>query len=430
MAVNPLPIIITLVGAYMLVKLGFFFILHPHRVGRELLRALKNRSLRRNLFLALAGTLGVGNVLGVCVGISVGGAGSVFWMLVSVPFAAVLKYSEVALSSDCRIKSRSEDGGGMAAVMRQTLGKGGVTLSLLYAACVLLLGLVMGAALQSAAVRSVTGEIFDTPPVVLGFLFTVLIVLSVMRGEKIIEKITSIAIPVTTIIYILVTVAIVTVNLEGLGSVIQEIFLDAVTPKAASGGLLGFLTTGAVREGFSRGLLSNEAGAGTSSMALAREEGEPRVLGLLGIVEVFFDTFLLCTLTALAVLSVYHGGASMPFGLELILDAASLSLGSVFSLIIRLCVVLFAYSTVICWYYYSTEALYFLSGKKSAILFTPLYAAFVLLGFLFESSAFILLTDALMLILTCLSCLTVIKSSDRVRKLSEPYMNIKIVRRN
>ena len=100
MKFNPLCIIVTLAGAYLLVKLRFFFIVHPIRTARLIGGSIRRRETARSLFLALAGTLGVGNVMGVAVGLLAGGAGSVFWMLVSSLFASVLKYSEIVLSSD------------------------------------------------------------------------------------------------------------------------------------------------------------------------------------------------------------------------------------------------------------------------------------------------------------------------------------------
>ena len=431
MLINPLPIIITLVGVYMLIKLRFFLLLHPLRTGRKLGEALGHRSALRSLCLALAGTLGVGNVLGVCVGISVGGAGSVFWMLVSAPFAAVLKYSEVTLSADSR--SRSDCGGasfgGMFYVIKDRFRRLGAPLAVLYATGVLLLGLVMGAGLQSNAVRGVTGGFLDTPPTVLGALFALVIIFSVIKGAGIIEKITAVVIPLTTIVYIAITSAVIIASSDRLVQVIADIIDSALTPLGAVGGALGFLTMGAVREGFCRGLLSNEAGAGTSGMAHAREGRlSPSSLGLMGVVEVVFDTVILCSLTAFAVLTALPEGVGSLSGMELILSAVVSTLGAPLAHAVRLCVFLFAYSTVICWYYYGCEAHRFLFGDRPPYLYFPLYTLFVFLGFLIDSAHLITLTDFLMLILTLLTCLTLIKSSDRIRELSELGGLIKLKR--
>ncbi len=432
MLVNPIPIIITAVGIFLLIKLRFFFILHPVRTGRRLVGGMRVGSAFRSLCLALAGTLGVGNILGVCVGLSVGGAGSVFWMLASTPFAAVLKYSEVTLCADNLSRPWGDDDashGGMFYVMRGTWRHLGKPLSVIYALGVLLLGLVMGAGLQSNAVRGVTDGFLDTPPAVLGGIFALILLFSVVKGAKIIEKITAFVIPVTTVVYILLTCAVIMICSDRLPEVVSEIMTEAFTPGAIGGGVLGFLTTGAVKEGFSRGLLSNEAGAGTSSMALARDSRlHPSDLGLMGIAEVVFDTVLLCSLTAFAVLCAIPEELSSLSGMELILSAVGSVLGTPFADAIRLCVFLFAYSTVICWYYYGCEAHRFLFGECMPYLYFPIYIFFAFLGFVTDSGLLIYFTDLFMLVLTLLTCVTLIKNSGRIRRLSELGGIIKLKR--
>lgn len=423
MLVNPIPIIITAVGIFLLIKLRFFFIFHPVRTGRKLVGAISVGSAFRSLCLALAGTLGVGNILGVCVGLSVGGAGSVFWMLASVPFAAVLKYSEVTLCADnlsCPWGNDGRSHGGMFYVMRRTWRCFGKPFSVIYAVGVLLLGLVMGAGLQSNAVRGVTNGFLDTPPTVLGGIFALILIFSVVKGAKIIEKITALVIPMTTVIYILLTCAVIIICSDRLPTVVSEIMSEAFTPGAVGGGILGFLATGAVKEGFSRGLLSNEAGAGTSSMALARDSRlHPSALGLMGIAEVVFDTVLLCSLTAFAVLCAIPEELASLSGMELILSAVGSVLGTPFADTVRLCVFLFAYSTVICWYYYGCEAHRFLFGERVPYLYFTVYVFFAFLGFVTDSGLLIYFTDILMLVLTALTCVTLTKNSGRIRRLSE-----------
>ena len=419
MQFNPLVIIVTLTGAYLLVRLRFFFILHPVRTAKTVTGALKKRESLTSLTLALAGTLGVGNIFGVAVGILCGGAGSVFWMLVSALFASVLKYAEVLLTHDAHGRECGEKRQGMTAVIRHSLGRLGPIASVIYSSSTVLLSLFMGAALQSLTAVDAMSEIFDTPPTVAVAMLALLTLFAIIGGVKIIERVTAAVIPLTTIVYIALSVAVLAVCRERIPTALGAIVSGALSSRGAIGGVFGFLTSRAVSEGYSRGLLSNEAGAGTSSLAHARAGAlNPAVSGLLGIIEVFFDTVVLCTLTALAVLvgvpdpSLYSGGMSLVFG------AFTSALGNAFGAPLAACILSFAYSTVICWYFYGSESLTLLTGKRRA-LFLPVYVFFVLLGAVIDDGLLVLVTDVLLLVMTLLTNLALVKSSDRIVTLSE-----------
>ncbi len=423
MSFSPLPIIITVAGLYLLIKLRFFFILHPVRSFGRALRTLRRPGKLGSFTLALAGTLGVGNVFGVCVGIIVGGAGSVFWLLVSTLFSSVLKYAEVLLSSD----NKSHEGGGMFYTVRNTYKRIGHPLSLIYAALCLLLAFVMGAALQSSTVISTSDGIFDTPPYITALLMSLLVAASVLGGGRIIGKITLIIIPLTTIIYITLAAGIILPNLYRIGDILSLILHSAVAPKAGVGGVLGFLLGAPFREGYSRGILSNEAGAGTSTLAHATSaDDEPATAGLLGILEVFFDTALLCMLTALAVLLAIPNPDAYDSGMSLIIDAFSSGFGSTAAYLLLFCVFAFAYSTVICWYYYGNECVRQLFGGEYKLLYFPVFLAFMLFGYLINESTLVLLSDLLLLLLTVITVPTLIKNSDRLLYLSESSGILKI----
>ncbi|MBQ2793961.1 MAG: sodium:alanine symporter family protein [Clostridia bacterium] len=420
MKFNPLVIIVTLTGAYLLIRLRFFFLLHPVRTAGYVLKGLKRKETARALFLALSGTLGVGNVVGVAVGIITGGAGSVFWMLVSTLFAAALKYGEVTLATDGI--SRSEEGvrGGIHTALCRFFGRLGGMLALIYSTCTVLLSFFMGATLQSSALVGGIGAIFDTPPTVIAIILAFFVLFSVVFGTRVIEKITAVVIPLTTIVYIILTLSVVFVCKERLPDAVTAILRGAFTARGAFGGALGFLFSRAVSEGFSRGLLSNEAGAGTSSAAHARGSSlHPAMCGLMGIAEVVFDTTLLCSLTALAILCAVPNTSLYTDGISLVY-AAVLSLGAPAGAILAFCICAFAFSTVICWYFYGTEAYYSLFGRRSAVLL-PIYLAFVLLGSRLSATPVIFVTDVLLLIMTAITSLLLIKKSDRICTLSEGF---------
>ena len=206
----------------MLVKLKFFYIIHPFSTARKVLRASRAKGAFSSLALALAGTLGVGNVFGVCLGIIIGGAGSVFWLFVSAVVSAVLKYSEVVISHDNLLHTGEGAKGGMFYTINAAFSRTGKGMSIIYAASCLLLSLVMGSALQSGTVRETTSEIFNTPPAFVAIFLTFAIAVSILGGVRIISKITAVAIPVTTIIYILLTFCVIIVNRANLAGAISD----------------------------------------------------------------------------------------------------------------------------------------------------------------------------------------------------------------
>ena len=404
----------------MLFRLRFFFLLHPIRAMKKAMASVKNTDTAKSVTLALAGTLGVGNVFGVCLGIIIGGSGSVLWLLVSSIFASALKYSEVTLSFDNLEHTRSGVAGGMIYTLRGLGGRLGVPLSYLYAVFCLFLSLVMGSALQCGTVAETVGEIFDTPPLFVGTVFALVVFISIIGGVKIIEKITLIAIPLSTIIYIIITLSIIVIHADRLPAVIADICASALRPESGIGGLLGFIVSPALREGYSRGLLSNEAGCGTSSMAHTRSGIlNPASAGLMGIVEVVFDTVILCSLTAFSVLTAVPSPSDYSNGMSLILTAVGSTLGSGFQLILLALVVVFAYSTVVCWYYYGTVTFGYLTRGRLVFLFLPLYLAFVVLGAVCDNRRLVYLTDCSMLVLALSTVFALIKKSDRVVALSE-----------
>ena len=416
MLFNPLPIMISALGVYLLFKVRAFFLIHPIKTARLCIKTASKKDAFRSLSLALAGTLGVGNVLGVAVGLIIGGAGSVFWLFVSTVFAAAIKYSEVLVCS-----KYSEGGGGMISAARQSVKRGGKALAALYALCVVLLSLVMGAALQCGTVTECLDFSVSVPGYVTAPVLAALVLVAVTGGAGLIEKITAVVIPVTTVLYIALTVSVIVIKRDGIAEAVSLIFSSAFTTRAAGGGILGFLAGAPFREGYSRGILSNEAGAGTSSFAHGRSEGvSPEVHGIMGVAEVFFDTALLCMLTALSVLLSVPDVSLYTEGMPLILDGIGSVLGEGSRYLISFSVFAFAYATVICWYYYGECAFsYFSVGKRWGAVFTVVYIAFVSFGFLPGNITLVKITDALMVVLASVTFITLIKNSDGIKRPSE-----------
>ena len=419
MLIDILPVLLALVGSYFLIKLRFFFVLHPIRTASRTLRAVRDKRVLRSFCLALAGTLGVGNVFGVALGILIGGAGSLFWLLASMVFAMVIKYAEVVISSD-NLYHDTDTHGGFFYVIRLSFKRLGSLLSHSYALATLLLSLFLGASLQTDAVRESVYEIIDFPRHYLAIILVLITFVSIVGGAKRIEKISVIIIPLTTIIYISLMFGIVVANIDRLGEVIEGILRSAFTLKGMAGGGVGFLMSEPIREGFARGMLSNEAGAGTSAMAHARSGViSPSTAGLFGIFEVWFDTGLVCMLTGLSILLSVPDYSCFDGGMQLVMYSVGNLFGAAGKYAVLLCVFALAYATVICWYYYGSESFAQLFGKRRKAVFLPLFLIFVAYGCFANAYTLVSVTDALMTVATLLTLSALIKNSDRIRHLSE-----------
>jgi AGCS family alanine or glycine:cation symporter len=375
----------------------------------------KKKSIE-SLALALAGTLGVGNITGVGMGIIIGGSGSIFWLFISSIFSSVLKYSETVLSIDA-LKNKS--GGGMMRVIKSSFKRLGAPLSIVYAICCVFLALTMGSALQSNAVSDSAIECGVTPALPIAIFVFITIFAIVKFGIKM-EKITAIIIPLTTILYILLSFWVIIANISKLPYTVSLILKSAFTPDSMGGGIMAFLLSKKLSEGYARGILSNEAGAGTSSLAhIKNSDADPVSQGLIAMCEVFFDSTLLCTLTALVILLSVPDPTAFQNGAALVSFAFKNSLGDIAPLLLLLMIFLFAISTSLCWYYYGRASLEFVFNSYRAPWFELLFILSLILGAVFDSIFIISFTDALLLVLALLSLSAIIKGSDRIIHLSE-----------
>lgn len=407
-----LPFVITALGGFLLIKLRFFPILHPRRVARGMLRAVGEQGGYSSLALALAGTLGVGNIFGVAIAISIGGAGSVFWLFVSGIFAAVIKYAETTVCTDL---SQNKGQGGMMYAIREKL-RCGRALGALYAALCIALSFVMGGAMQSSAAISAAALTIGHGPI-FPILFVILTFAFVIGKKERIKSVTATLVPLAAVIYISSAMIVIIKNASLLPDIISGILRSAFTPTAAGGGLIGSLVVSPMVRGFATGILSNEAGAGTSSMAhTSGSSTSPAEAGLLAMCEVIFDTVILCMLTAFAILlSVREPLGTNTASLVVEALSAAYSGGGI---MLTVSIFAFALATAVCWYFYGRVALGYFT-HRGGVAFLALYLLFVGFGSLFDCSGFAALADVILLALTLLTAPVIIKSSDRVRALSE-----------
>ena len=368
------PILLFGVGLYYTLALRGFYLLHPLRCFRLLFGGRREGGISpfRALTVALAGTLGVGNIVGVASALYLGGAGAVLWMLVSALLAMVLKYAEITLALRHR-RPTPEGGftGGAPYYVEDGLKTKGLPrlgrfLAVAFAILCLVNAITMGSLLQINAAAGAMETGFGVPPLITGGVVAVLAVVTVLGGAKRISALTEKLVPFMTVGFLVVCAAVLILRRDRIPAAITAIWKDAFTVNSAGAGLLGFLTSRGIRFGVMRGLVSNEAGCGTAPMAHAAADTDlPARQGLFGLVEVFVDTVLLCTVTALCILVSDSGPHAYGEDVTHTAGAAFSSvLGEWAGGFFALSILLFGVATVICWAHYGMTCVQYLFGGE------------------------------------------------------------------
>ena len=348
---------------------------------------------------ALAGTMGTGNIAGVAGAIALGGPGAVFWMWVSAFFGMTTKYAEIILA--VKFRKRNSEGdfvGGPMYYITGGLGKGFKWLAVLFSifGAVAALGIgnmvqvnTAANALVSLAHEFNVGEsasVFTSDMALrlaLGLIISVLTALVLLGGIKRIGSVTEKVIPAMSILYIIGAVFIMFLNIEKIFPVLKAIVVGAFAPEAVLGGAFGVGIMSSMRYGIGRGVFSNEAGLGSSSIAhAATSETDPVKQGLFGIFEVFADTIVVCTLTALTILmsgvSVSYGHAA---GAELTISAFATAFGGkTAGIFIAIETAFFAVSTILSWSLYGCRCAEYLFGTRAISTYKVVYILFIVIG--------------------------------------------------
>lgn len=346
------------------------------------------------LCTALAATVGVGNIAGVATAIVSGGPGAIFWMWLAAFLGMMTNYSENVLGIFYRRKnSKGEWCGGAMYYLQDGLGsyphckKLGRVLAVLFACFAVLASFGIGNASQINTISTNMLSAFHIPLWVSGIALMVLAALVIIGGIKRIASVTEKIVPFMVVLYLLGAVIVVGVHWRQIGPAFGAIFQFAFGFKAVAGGALGAAVKAAVTWGCKRGVFSNEAGLGSSVMVHSTSNvKEPVMQGMWGIFEVFADTIVVCTLTALVVLTSglvdLETGAMLTSSEKstLVAEAFSQTFGSAGSAFIAVAILLFAFSTVLGWSYYGTRAWEYLFGTKATIGYNAVFVVFILLG--------------------------------------------------
>ena len=349
------------------------------------------------LSTALAGTVGTGNIAGVAGAIAIGGPGAIFWLWIAALFGMCTKYSEILLAVHFRKKNSNGDFvGGPMYYIQNGLGARWHWLAVLFCAFGSIAAIGTGNMTQiNTIVTSIGAVVTSFQPnlpagdlqalyMVIGIIGAVLTILVLFGGMQRIGSVTEKLVPVMALVYIVAALVVVLGNAGMIGSVFSDIFRGAFDPKSISGGLAGVAVQQAVKAGFGRGIFSNEAGLGTAPIAHAAADVEhPVQQGMYGVFEVFADTIVICTLTALAIL--ISGKAEAFYGKTAGTDLTIMAFGTVLgtklaAIVIAVCIAMFAYSTLLSWSLYGSRCFEFIFGTTGSKVYQAIYVIFVVVG--------------------------------------------------
>lgn len=336
---------------------------------------------------AIAAQVGTGNITGAATALISGGPGAIFWMWMSAFFGMSTIYAEATLAQ--KYKTVDEDGqvtGGPVYYIRQAFkGTFGKVLAALFAVFIVLALGFMGIMVQSNSISVAFTDAFkargfELSPLVIGVLLAVFAFFIFIGGTKRLSAVVEKVVPFMALIYIVGSLALLIMNISNIPQAFKMIFVCAFSPQSMLGGAAGITIQQAIRYGVARGLFSNEAGMGSTPHAHARATAKtPHEQGLIAMVSVFIDTFIILTLTALSVLCT---GAldSGKTGTALSQEAFMRTFGSGGDLFVAFCLLFFAFSTILSWHFFGAINVKYLFGKKAVAFYSVIVVCFVLAG--------------------------------------------------
>ena len=410
------------------------------------------------LCTALAATVGTGNIAGVAAAICIGGAGAVFWMWLAAFFGMMTNYSENVLGIYFRRRNKNgEWSGGAMYYLQDGLGakKGckwiGKVLAILFSIFAILASFGIGSMGQVNKIVLNIESAFPIRPLVektvfgdvslyaliLGVALMALTALIVLGGLKRIASFAEKVVPFMVVAFVLGAIVIIGVNYSSILPAFRAIFVNAFKPIAALGGGIGFVVSTVITQGFKRGVFSNEAGLGSSVMVHSNSTvKEPVKQGMWGIFEVFADTMVVCTITALVVLTsgVYDLTSGVAVGSDATLVATAFnsvfSWGNIGEKFVAIAMFLFAFTTVLGWDHYGSKAWEYLFGSKSVIVFKIIHVLTVVLGAVLSSSLAWDISDTFNGLMMIPNLIGVVVLFPLVAKITKNYVSRKIKNKN
>ena len=406
-------ILLIVAGIFLSIRSGFFQFRRFGYVMKNTVGMLFNKNMHRKdkgsvspfqaVTTALAGTIGTGSIAGVATALVLGGPGAVFWMWISALLGMMTKYSEIVLA--IKFREKNERGAYIGGPMYYIKNGLGIKwLAAVFAVFAMIACIGTGNATQSNSISGVLDMNFDVAPWITGLILTIVVGVVIIGGVKRIATVNEKLVPVMAVFFILASIVALICNVSKIPAAFALIFEEAFNFKAAFGGVAGYGILSAMRYGVGRGVFSNEAGLGSAPIAHSASSAEdPVKQGLWGVFEVFITTIIICTMSAVVILTSGIYSDAFNAGVEPSVSGAALSSAAFNEAIpyvggigIAVSTVFFALSTILGWAYYGEVSVGYLFKNHSnlaIIIYRVIYVAFVFVGAVAEINTVWLIAD-------------------------------------
>lgn len=387
----PFMILLAGTGIYLTIRLGFLQFTHlglawKYSFGRLFKRTKSSEQGAVSSFQAvasaMAATVGVGNIAGVSTAIALGGPGAVFWMWMIALVGMATKFAEACLGLQYRnIDEEGRVSGGVMYYIEKGLGANWKWLAMLYAFLAGLAAFGIGNMVQSHTVATAVRDNFALDPLYTGLIIVVLVGAVTLGGIRRIAITAEFVVPIMVVIYVAGAITVLVLNFTQIPAAFAQIFAHAFGPAEAVGGFAGATLATAIRFGVARGIFSNEAGLGSASIVHAQARNLPVRQGMWGMWEVFIDTLVVATMTALVILVTNVLPEVDPESRsQLAAMAFSSAIPGPGGWLVVMAIIFFAYSTMLTWNFYGEKSWEYLFGKAVILPYRLLFLLFLLVG--------------------------------------------------
>ena len=377
------------------------------------------------LATAIAAQVGTGNIAGAATAIAVGGPGAIFWMWISAFLGMSTIFAEAVMAQ--KFKQVSDDGtvtGGPVYYIRAAFkGTFGKVLAAIFAVLIIFALGFMGNAVQSNSIAASWNTAFGIPKIAMGIFVAVVSLFVFTGGMKRIAKVTELIVPIMAAFYILGSLIVIFANVTAIPAAFHDIIIGAFKPAAVAGGAMGATLKLAVQKGVARGLFSNEAGMGSTPHAHAvAKVNHPVEQGFVAMIGVFIDTFVILNLTALVIITTGSRTSGLT-GAQLSQYAFSTLYGKFGEIFIAICMLFFAFSTIIGWYFFGEANIRYLFGAKAVKIYSIIVCICVALGSLQEVDLVWNMADCFNSMMVIPNAIALVALSGLVKKTHDDYYN-------
>lgn len=377
------------------------------------------------LATAIAAQVGTGNIAGAATAIAVGGPGAIFWMWISAFLGMSTIFAEAVMAQ--KFKQVSDDGtvtGGPVYYIRGAFkGTFGKVLAAIFAVLIIFALGFMGNAVQSNSIAASWNTAFGIPKIAMGIFVAVVSLFVFTGGMKRIAKVTELIVPIMAAFYIVGSLIVIFANVTAIPAAFHDIIVGAFKPAAVAGGAMGATLKLAVQKGVARGLFSNEAGMGSTPHAHAvAKVNHPVEQGFVAMIGVFIDTFVILNLTALVIITTGSRTSGLT-GAQLSQYAFSSLYGKFGEIFIAICMLFFAFSTIIGWYFFGEANIRYLFGAKAVKIYSIIVCICVALGSLQEVDLVWNMADCFNSMMVIPNAIALVALSGLVKKTHDDYYN-------